>query len=77
MKEQISVNTATLNKIDAIRDAHRREAMQEFEDWRSKAELPFFSNVEGEIQENRKAYKYVPEFKYFFLYHKFFLYFLI
>ncbi|XP_071858851.1 dynein axonemal assembly factor 4 [Bombus fervidus] len=63
VKEQISVNTATLNKIDAIRDAHRREAMQEFEDWRSKAELPFLSNVEGEVQENRKAYK--PPLKWF------------
>lgn len=32
--------------------------MQEFEDWRSKAELPFLSNIDRKAQENRKAYKY-------------------
>lgn len=58
MNEQISINTATLNKIDAIRNSHRKEAMREFDDWRSKAELPFLPSIEGEIQENRKAYKY-------------------
>ncbi|XP_076639186.1 dynein axonemal assembly factor 4 [Colletes latitarsis] len=63
VNEQISINTATLNKIDAIRNAHRKEAMQEFEDWRSKAELPFLPDVEGKTQENRKAYK--PPLKWF------------
>ncbi|KAK1132383.1 hypothetical protein K0M31_016491 [Melipona bicolor] len=63
VKEQISVNTITLNKIDAIRDAQRKEAMQEFEEWRLKAEVPLFSNIEGKIQENRKAYK--PPLKWF------------
>ncbi|CAK9802207.1 Dynein axonemal assembly factor 4 [Anthophora quadrimaculata] len=63
VKEQIDVNTTILNKIDAIRDTHRKEAMRDFEDWRSKAELPILSNVEGEVQENRKTYK--PPLKYF------------
>ncbi|XP_043259375.1 dynein axonemal assembly factor 4-like [Colletes gigas] len=63
VNEQISINTATLNKIDAIRNAHRKEAMQEFEDWRSKAELPFLPDAEGKTQENRKAYK--PPLKWF------------
>lgn len=54
MKDQINIHTATLNKIDAVRDAHRKEAMREFEDWKSKAELPFLPNVEGQVQENRK-----------------------
>ncbi|KAF3420196.1 hypothetical protein E2986_05704 [Frieseomelitta varia] len=63
VKEQISVNTATLNKIDAIRDTQRKEAMLEFEDWRLKAQVPLFSNIEGKIQENRKAYK--PPLKWF------------
>ncbi|XP_076282696.1 dynein axonemal assembly factor 4 [Lasioglossum baleicum] len=57
VKEQININTATLNKIDAIRNAHRKEAMLELEDWRSKAEVPFLPEVEGAVQENRKAYK--------------------
>lgn len=57
VKEQININTRMLNKIDAIRDSHRKEAMREFEDWRSKAEIPFLSDADGEIQENRKAYK--------------------
>ncbi|XP_076685060.1 dynein axonemal assembly factor 4 [Andrena cerasifolii] len=57
VNEQISITTATLNKIDAIRNSHRKEAMREFDDWRSKAELPFLPSIEGEIQENRKAYK--------------------
>ncbi|XP_076752517.1 dynein axonemal assembly factor 4 [Xylocopa sonorina] len=63
VKEQIDINTATLNEIDRIRDAHREDAMREFEDWRSKAELPFLPNVDGEVQENRKAYK--SPLKYF------------
>ncbi|CAL7943177.1 unnamed protein product [Xylocopa violacea] len=57
VKEQLNINTATLNKIDRIRDAHRKDAMREFEDWRSKAELSFLPDIEGEVQENRKAYK--------------------
>lgn len=69
MKDQINIHTATLNKIDAVRDAHRKEAMREFEDWKSKAELPFLPNVEGQVQENRKAYKY-PTFN---KYHDYFL----
>ncbi|KOC65670.1 Dyslexia susceptibility 1 candidate gene 1 protein [Habropoda laboriosa] len=63
VKEQINVNTTILNKIDAIRDAHRKEAMRDFEDWRSKAELPILSNVKGEVQENRKTYE--PPLKWF------------
>ncbi|XP_076172457.1 dynein axonemal assembly factor 4 [Ptiloglossa arizonensis] len=63
VKEQININTRMLNKIDAIRDSHRKEAMREFEDWRSKAEIPFLSDADGEIQENRKAYK--PPLKWF------------
>ncbi|XP_076659267.1 dynein axonemal assembly factor 4 [Halictus rubicundus] len=63
VKEQININTATLNKIDAIRNAHRKEAMLELEDWRSKAEVPFLPEVEGAVQENRKAYK--PPLKWF------------
>nr|XP_031825942.1 dynein assembly factor 4, axonemal-like [Nomia melanderi] len=63
VKEQINISTATLNKIDATRNAHRKEAMREFDDWRVKAELPFLSEVEGEVQENRKAYK--PPLKWF------------
>ncbi|XP_053980240.1 dynein axonemal assembly factor 4-like [Hylaeus volcanicus] len=63
VKEQISINTATLNKIEAIRDAHRKEAMEDFENWRSKAELPFLPDADGQIQENRKAYK--PPLKWF------------
>ncbi|XP_076246872.1 dynein axonemal assembly factor 4 [Calliopsis andreniformis] len=57
VNEQISINTATLNKIDTIRDAHRKEAMRDFDNWRSKTELPFLPGVEGAVQENRKAYK--------------------
>ncbi|XP_076381602.1 dynein axonemal assembly factor 4 [Megalopta genalis] len=63
VKEQININTATLNKIDAIRNAHRKEAMRDLEDWRSMAELPFLPEVGGEVQENRKAYK--PPLKWF------------
>ncbi|XP_006613936.1 dynein assembly factor 4, axonemal-like [Apis dorsata] len=63
VKEQININTDTLNRIETIRDTHRKEAMQEFEDWRSKAELPFLSNIDGKAQENRKAYK--PPLKWF------------
>ncbi|XP_026667648.1 dynein assembly factor 4, axonemal-like [Ceratina calcarata] len=63
VREQINIHTTTLNKIDAIRNAHRKEAMHEFEDWRSKAEVPFLPEVEGEVQENRKTYK--PPLKWF------------
>ncbi|XP_078038764.1 dynein axonemal assembly factor 4 [Augochlora pura] len=57
VKEQININTVTLNKIDAIKNAHRKEAMRDLEDWRSMAELPFLPELGGEVQENRKAYK--------------------
>nr|XP_003706781.1 PREDICTED: dyslexia susceptibility 1 candidate gene 1 protein homolog isoform X1 [Megachile rotundata] len=63
VKEQINVNAAILNEIDAIRNTHRKEAMRDFEDWRLKAELPLLTSVQGVIQENRKAYK--PPLKWF------------
>lgn len=58
MKVQINVDTDTLNKIEALRDSHRRAAMQDFEEWRSNAELPIFQDISGKVQENRKAYRY-------------------
>ncbi|KAI4487066.1 hypothetical protein M0802_012055 [Mischocyttarus mexicanus] len=63
VKAQIDLDTAVLNKINAMRDSHRREAMEALEDWRSKAEIPIFKNQRGKIEENRKAYK--PPLKWF------------
>ncbi|XP_050461036.1 dynein axonemal assembly factor 4-like [Cataglyphis hispanica] len=57
VKVQINVDTDTLNKIEALRDSHRRAAMQDFEEWRSNAELPIFQDISGKVQENRKAYR--------------------
>lgn len=58
VKVQVNLDTDTLNKIKALRDSHRRAAMQDFEEWRSKAELPIFQGISGEMQKNRKAYRY-------------------
>lgn len=58
VRAQINLDTAMLNKIDMHRDTERKEAMKDFEDWRSAIETPILSNIEGETQENRKAYRY-------------------
>lgn len=39
------------------RDTERKEAMKDFEDWRSGAQNPILSDIEGKPQENRKAYR--------------------
>jgi len=52
------LDTDTLNKIEALRDSHRKAAMQDFEDWRLNAEMPFLQNISGKVQKNRKAYRY-------------------
>ncbi|XP_034947682.1 dynein assembly factor 4, axonemal-like [Chelonus insularis] len=57
VREQIALDTEIINKINTIRDEHRKEAMAELEDWRSKAENPILSNEKGIIQENRKSYR--------------------
>lgn len=59
VKTQINLDTRTLNKIESLRDAHRKVAMQDFEDWRSNAEVPILQNIPGKVQKNRKEYKYV------------------
>jgi len=58
VKVQINVDTNQLNKIETLRDSHRRAAMQDFEEWRSSTELPIFQDISGKVQENRKAYRY-------------------
>ncbi|XP_043494223.1 dynein axonemal assembly factor 4-like [Polistes fuscatus] len=63
VRAQIDLDTAVLNKINAVRDSHRKEAMKALEDWRSKAEIPILKNEQGKIEENRKAYK--PPLKWF------------
>lgn len=55
---QVNVDTNTLNKIEILRDSHRRAAMQDFDEWRSNSELPIFQDISGKVQENRKAYRY-------------------
>ncbi|KAG5313914.1 DAAF4 factor, partial [Pseudoatta argentina] len=57
IKIQINLNTDTLNKIEGLRDSHRKAAMQDFEDWRLNAEMPFLQNISGKVQKNRKAYR--------------------
>ncbi|XP_011054450.1 PREDICTED: dyslexia susceptibility 1 candidate gene 1 protein homolog [Acromyrmex echinatior] len=57
IKIQINLDTDTLNKIEALRDSHRKAAMQDFEDWRLNAEMPFLQNISGKVQKNRKAYR--------------------
>ncbi|KYQ54417.1 hypothetical protein ALC60_06706 [Trachymyrmex zeteki] len=57
VKIQINLDTDTLNKIEALRDSHRKVAMQDFEDWRLNAEMPFLQDISGKVQENRKAYR--------------------
>lgn len=59
VKVQIELDTDTLNKIDSLRDFHRKTAMQDFEEWRSNAEKPIFQDISGTVQENRKAYRYI------------------
>ncbi|EFN70080.1 Dyslexia susceptibility 1 candidate gene 1 protein-like protein [Camponotus floridanus] len=63
VKVQVNVDTNQLNKIETLRDSHRRAAMQDFEDWRSSTELPIFQDISGKVQENRKAYR--PPLKWF------------
>lgn len=57
VRVQVNLDTDTLNKIEALRDSHRRAAMQDFEEWRSNAEVPIFQGISGKVQENRKAYR--------------------
>ncbi|KAG5343992.1 DAAF4 factor, partial [Acromyrmex charruanus] len=57
IKIQINLDTDTLNKIEGLRDSHRKAAMQDFEDWRLNAEMPFLQNISGKVQKNRKAYR--------------------
>ncbi|XP_018343108.1 PREDICTED: dyslexia susceptibility 1 candidate gene 1 protein homolog [Trachymyrmex septentrionalis] len=57
IKIQINLDTDTLNKIEILRDSHRKAAMQDFEDWRLNAEMPFLQNISGKVQKNRKAYR--------------------
>ncbi|XP_012058634.1 PREDICTED: dyslexia susceptibility 1 candidate gene 1 protein homolog [Atta cephalotes] len=57
IKIQINLDTDTLNKIEALRDSHRKAAMQDFEDWRLNAEIPFLQNISGKVQKNRKTYR--------------------
>ncbi|XP_029672846.1 dynein assembly factor 4, axonemal-like [Formica exsecta] len=57
VKVQVNLDTDTLNKIEALRDSQRRGAMQDFEEWRSNAEMPIFQDISGKVQENRKAYR--------------------
>ncbi|XP_014488178.1 PREDICTED: dyslexia susceptibility 1 candidate gene 1 protein homolog [Dinoponera quadriceps] len=57
VKTQINLDTRTLNKIEFLRDAHRKTAMQEFEDWRRDHEIPILQNISGKVQKNRKEYR--------------------
>lgn len=57
MKEQIKLESKVHNKIQEVRDSHRREAMDEFENWRKNAEKPILCNEKAVLQENRKSYK--------------------
>lgn len=59
MRAQIDLNNLTLNKIDSIRDAHRKEAMNELDEWQSECGLPILNDQPGQVQENRKPYKWV------------------
>ncbi|XP_015587582.1 dynein assembly factor 4, axonemal-like [Cephus cinctus] len=63
VRAQIDLDTSTLNKIDAMRDSHRMEAMKDLEDWRSQSEEPILLGIEGRKQDNRKAYR--PPLKWF------------
>lgn len=58
VKVQVNLDTETLNKIEALKDCHRKVAMQDFEEWRSNAEIPIFQDISGKVQKNRKAYRY-------------------
>ncbi|XP_066586953.1 dynein axonemal assembly factor 4-like [Prorops nasuta] len=57
VKAQINLDTATINKIDALKNAHRNEAMKELEEWRVNSEIPILRDSLNELQENRKAYR--------------------
>ena len=57
VRAQIDLDTLSLNKIEMIRDFHRKKAMKELEEWRLNVENPMFDGIEGIKQENRKAYK--------------------
>lgn len=58
---QINLDTNTLNKIESLRDSNRKAAMQDFEEWRSKAEEPILQNICGKVQKNRKEYRYCKQ----------------
>ncbi|XP_057328124.1 dynein axonemal assembly factor 4-like [Microplitis mediator] len=57
VREQIELDSKVLNKINATRDSHRREAMDEFENWRKNSEKKIFCDEKAVEQENRKSYK--------------------
>ncbi|KAG8042357.1 hypothetical protein G9C98_004991 [Cotesia typhae] len=57
VKEQIKLESKVYNKIQEVRDSHRREAMDEFENWRKNAEKPILCNEKAVLQENRKFYE--------------------
>lgn len=57
VKVQINLDTDVLNKIESLRNSHRRAAMQDLEEWRSYAEMPILRDISGKTQENRKAYR--------------------
>ncbi|XP_011695253.1 PREDICTED: dyslexia susceptibility 1 candidate gene 1 protein homolog [Wasmannia auropunctata] len=57
VKIQINVDTNILNKIEHLKDCHRKAAMQDLEEWRSNAEMPFLQDIPGKVQKNRKAYR--------------------
>ncbi|XP_012270409.1 dynein assembly factor 4, axonemal [Orussus abietinus] len=63
VRAQIDLDTKVLNKIERMRDAHRKEAMQEFDDWKSEHEAPIFQHLQGALQRNNKAYR--PPLKWF------------
>ncbi|KAL0119593.1 hypothetical protein PUN28_007794 [Cardiocondyla obscurior] len=63
VKIQINLDTNMQNKIEALRTCHRQAAMQDFEEWRSRAEIPILQDISGKVQKNRKMYR--PPLKWF------------
>lgn len=57
VRKQIELDTATINKIESIRNSHRQEAMADFENWRLHSEKPIFTDAQTIIQPNKKAYR--------------------
>lgn len=62
VKQQIQLDSSIINKIESIRDSHRREAMSDLEDWKNQHSKAFMIKEKGELQDNRKAYKWIHEF---------------